>query len=263
MATAPPPQSTEPEPVPEEEARLVPRTAPPPPLLTEVQLRALYERVVRRPPAYFARWERLPPCPVAAWGHAWAHHDFPRAWCVLDFRAWAAERGLSAVEDGVLGYTCASDPELAFLRYRTRRELAYPPHDLHALPATLRGRYDFFMFNQTLEHLYNPLLGLQNVWAALKPGGHAFTSVPTLNIPHLTPIHFGGLTPMGLATLLTLAGFEILEMGQWGCERYLRAMFARHAWPGYDQLQVDGRVENEERNVVQCWALVRKPLAAA
>ena len=71
--------------------------------------------------------------------------------------------------------------------------------------------FDFFLFNQTLEHLYNPFHAVENIYKIVKPGGYVFTSVPTLNIPHMTPVHFNGFTPMGLAMLFLSAGFEIVD----------------------------------------------------
>jgi len=85
--------------------------------------------------------------------------------------------------------------------------------------------------------------------------------VPTINIPHSTPIHFGGFTPMGLAVLMENAGFDVCEMGQWGSHKYIDAIFAQHGWPGYDALHVNGVVVNERRNVCQTWTLARKPVA--
>ena len=64
--------------------------------------------------------------------------------------------------------------------------------------------FDFFLFSQTIEHLYNPHLAIRNIRNAMKPSGLVFTSVPTINIPHMTPVHFGGYTPMGLASMFIL-----------------------------------------------------------
>ena len=72
------------------------------------------------------------------------------------------------------------------------------------------------VFSQTMEHLYDPLLALVNIFKVTKEGGHVFTSAPCLNIQHMTPFHYYHYTPMGLATLFVMAGFEIVEFGQWG-----------------------------------------------
>ena len=84
----------------------------------------------------------------------------------------------------------------------------------------LRGEpFDLAVVSQTLEHLYDPLLALVNLRRKLTPGGLLFTSTPTVNRPHMTPFHFRHYSPMGLAALLTQAGFEIVELGQWGNAR--------------------------------------------
>jgi hypothetical protein len=85
-----------------------------------------------------------------------------------------------------------------------------------------------------------------------------FTSVPTLNIPHSTPIHFGGFNPMGLAMLFISNGFEILEIGQWGNYDYIQKLWKTHIWPSAVELMKNGIVSNEEKNVCQCWILARK-----
>ena len=76
----------------------------------------------------------------------------------------------------------------------------------------------------------------------------------------MVPIHFNGYTPMGLAMLFKVNGFDIIEIGQWGNFEYIQNLWGRHSWPGYNTLQSNGKVTNEEKNVCQCWILVRKPL---
>ena len=63
----------------------------------------------------------------------------------------------------------------------------------------------------------------------------------------MTPIHFNGFTPMGLVMLFKTANFE-----------YIQNLWHKHNWPGYDQLQKNNIITNEERNVCQCWILARK-----
>ena len=71
----------------------------------------------------------------------------------------------------------------------------------------------------------------------------------------MTPIHYNGYNPMGLALLFLSTGFEIIEIGQWGNYDYISKLFWRHFWP--DSTQVSH--VNEERNVAQCWILAKKP----
>ena len=95
--------------------------------------------------------------------------------------------------------------------------VSYPEYDLHTIASTteFENEFDFFLFNQTIEHLYNPFEAMKQVYEIVKPGGYVFTSVPTINIPHMTPIHFNGYTPMGLAMLFTPMNIlELVKMGQ-------------------------------------------------
>lgn len=64
---------------------------------------------------------------------------------------------------------------------------------------------------------------------------------------------------MGLAMLFKVSGFEIVEIGQWGNSEYLQRLFNSHDWPGYNALNVNNFIINEEKNVCQCWILARKP----
>jgi len=227
-------------------------------IFTPNEVEELYASKINLPASYFIKYERLPKCPVRGWNYSWLNRDFPRTWCILDFKDWVVKHDITKV--GRLGFTCESDPELEFVNGKDRVHLAYPPNDLHTLDPKLAGLFDFFIFNQTLEHLYNPFLAMRNIFDSLSPGGHMFTSVPTLNIPHLMPHHFCGFTPMGLAALCISVGFEIVESGQWGNLRYIKKLWKNHSWPDYKQLSTFGRVTNERDNVVQCWILAKKPL---
>jgi hypothetical protein len=74
----------------------------------------------------------------------------------------------------------------------------------------------------------------------------------------MMPYHFNGFTPMGLTMLFISAGFEIIEVGQWGNYEYINKLWSSHSWPGFDNLNHNGFVKNEENNVCQCWILARK-----
>lgn len=226
--------------------------------LSEVELHELFHTRVNKPESYFHKYSVLPRCPVKSWNYDWGNNDFPRVWCVLDFQEWVSKYNLSKVD--TLGYTCNSDPELEFITAENSACIEYPPYDLHTISTYFANTFDMFVFNQTLEHLYNPYAAVEEIFKCIKPGGYVFTSVPTLNIPHMTPIHFGGMTPMGLATCFTVCGFEVLEIGQWGCYEYIARLWGTHSWPGYNTLQKDNHVPNERNNVCQCWILARKPL---
>jgi SAM-dependent methyltransferase len=217
----------------------------------------LYNETVKLPGSYFTKYERMPACPVKSYNYKWGNYDFPRNWCILDFIEWTKKHNITIDH---LGYTCESDPELEFIAPVNRTLIEYPKYDLHKVSNHFTNQFDFFLFNQTIEHLYNPFEAVKQIHATLKPGGYVFTSVPTINIPHLTPFHFNGFTPMGLAALFKTANFEIIEIGQWGNYDYISNLWRTHNWPGYDTLNNNNIVTNEERNVCQCWVLARKSM---
>lgn len=224
-------------------------------LFSENEITKIYQTSIKLPPSYFNKYHVLPDCPVKLWNYKWSDHDCPRIFTILDFIEWIVKYNINPDS---LACTYPSDPELEFLSYNKLTLIEYPPNDLHTI--NYKEQFDFFLFNQTIEHLYNPFLAISNIFNSLKPGGYVFTSVPTINIPHSTPIHYGGLNPMGLGMVFKSCGFDIVEIGQWGNFRYIQHIFNAHSWVGYDTLNINGRIENEERNVCQCWILARKPV---
>jgi len=224
-------------------------------MYTAADIVKIYNDKVKLPPSYFKKYEVLPKCPVRAYNYEWGYYDFPRTWCILDFIEWTKKHN---IQINHLGYTCESDVELEFINPVKKTLVSYPPYDLHTISNSFRNEFDFFLFSQTIEHLYNPFDAMKQIYEIVKPGGYVFTSVPTINIPHMTPIHFNGFTPMGLAMLFKSANFEIIEIGQWGNYEYIQKLWNTHNWPGYDVLNHNNEVTNEERNVCQCWILARK-----
>jgi SAM-dependent methyltransferase len=214
---------------------------------------SIYTTHVKLPGSYFTKYDPLPPCPIKAMNYTWSFHDFPRNWTTLDFIEWTKKYNLQTVDS--LAYTSTDDFELEFIHANKKTYLPYPGNDLHTIAAKFQNEFDFFLFNQTIEHLYNPFEAMKQIYQVVKPGGYVFTSVPTINIPHSTPFHFNGYNPMGLAMLFKTANFEIMEIGQWGNYEYISKLFQKHQWPGYSSLS---STSNEERNVCQCWILAKK-----
>ena len=224
-------------------------------MFSEKELLNIYETKVKLPESYFKKYERLPMCPVKGFNYNWGYHDFPRTWCNLDFIEWIKKHNINIEH---LGYNGGGDPELEFITPLKKTLVGYPEYDLHTISDYFNNEFDFFLLNQTIEHLYNPFESIKQIYKIVKPGGYVFASVPTINIPHLTPIHFNGFTPMGLAMLFKTSNFEIIEIGQWGNFDYITKLFNMHDWPGYDILNNNNIVVNEEKNVCQCWILARK-----
>jgi len=117
--------------------------------------------------------------------------------------------------------------------------------------------FDVALVSQTLEHLYDPARALRGLLGRLAPGGFFFTSVPALSIPHMAPFHFASFTPMGLAVLLEAAGFEVLELGQWGNADYASKLLRSKSWPSFGEL--DRPIENDPGVPCALWALARRP----
>ena len=219
----------------------------------------LWTELRAQEPAYTALRRALPK------GAARPGFDFTRTPAVLDFADWFSRHALSPTR--VLSLY-ASDPEVTLLLARapdavvdlcvfdgTRR------CDLHHMDLPLPGAgYDAVVFAQTLEHLYDPLLALVNVYRHLRPGGIVATSVPTHNFPHMAPFHFSHFTPVGLALLLRAAGFDVLEIGYWGNALYLRKLYGEATWP--DVGDVGSPIENELPRAAQAWVLARKPVGS-
>lgn len=224
---------------------------------TESELLDIYNRNIKLNDSYFYKYVNLPVCPVKKWNNSWDNRDFPRVLCVLDFIEWVKKYNIENIDK--LAITCTSDPELEFITSTSVKLLEYPEYDLHTFSKKIDEKFDFFIFNQTLEHLYNPFLALQNIYNVINDNGYVFTSVPTLNIPHLMPFHYNGFTPAGLGMLFKSAGFEILEIGQWGNLDYIQKLWSSHTWPDYNNLKNrNGQISNEEQNVCQCWILAKK-----
>lgn len=55
---------------------------------TEKELHKLYYKHVKKSADYFNKHYYLPMCPVKSWNYNWQNFDFPRTWCVLDFKEW-------------------------------------------------------------------------------------------------------------------------------------------------------------------------------
>jgi SAM-dependent methyltransferase len=229
-------------------------------IFTTEEIASVYERYVKKDESYFQKYVDLTPHFDGRIETVLRGSDYPRIPCLLDFKEWIGKYNI--IPQKML-CTDISDFELNYISPKELNLFKYDgtSGDLHAMNLSERD-YDFFLFSQTIEHLFNPILCLKNIYDHLAPGGWVFTSVPAINIPHMTPYHFSGVYPMGLALAFMSVGFEVMEVGQWGNLSYLGYIFTNHQWPDYYMLSNlgAGRITNEERNIAQCWILVRKPL---
>jgi hypothetical protein len=228
---------------------------------TEQEIKEIYNLIKRD--YYLSKYDILDPNIInfldGVFSHQyykWDTRDYSRVRTILDFKDWIEKYNIISEN---LAYTYDDDPEMKLLKYSNSKLIEYNASDfsgdLHDISDV--EKYDFFLFNQTLEHLYNPFMAVKNIYNSLVKGGYVFTSVPTINIPHSMPIHFNGFTPIGLTMLFKSCGFEVLEVGQWGNYEYITKLFSNHQWPGYKDLSECG-IKNEDRNVVNCWILAKK-----
>jgi SAM-dependent methyltransferase len=76
------------------------------------------------------------------------------------------------------------------------------------------GRFNYVVFNQTLEHLKEPARALQELHRVLKPGGRILCTVPFFFEEHEQPFDFFRYTQFAHRYLFTRAGFEV-ERVEW------------------------------------------------
>lgn len=227
-------------------------------ILSEDEVKEIYKKFVDKPESYYRKshdeYQKL----SSIEKKEWFPKDFPRLASLFDFKDWVKKYNLSSVNK--LISTCSSDPELKYISANQKTLCEYSPgneYDLHTIDLPDKD-YDMIIFNQTLEHLYNPFVCMANLYDHLKPGGYLYTTVPTLNIPHMVPFHFWGMTPMGLCSLSYSVGFNILECGYWGNINYIKYIFTNNRWPNTNDVINGGIIENEEHCQSQTWVLLQK-----
>ena len=227
-------------------------------LLTTNEINNLYKKHVDKPDEYFRKandeYHKLSDAEKARWFPC----DFPRLASLFDYKEWVQKHNLIHIDK--LLATCESDPELEYITYNQITVCDYlvdEKYDLHTINLEDKD-YDMIIFNQTLEHLYNPFISMKNLYDHLKPGGYLYTTVPTINIPHQVPFHFWGVTPTGLCALSASVGFDILECGYWGNLSYINHIFTNFGWPNTSDVMKDGIIEHVEHCQSQTWILVQK-----
>lgn len=223
--------------------------------LTEYDVRVLYHRFVVKPTTYHMR--TLTDIDTSG---VLAHYDArgkdaPRVFTLMDFKEWVKKYSIHP-KNALL--TDPNDYELPFVSMERSTVINYASdpkaYDLHTL-ALPHKDYDFVLFSQTLEHLYNPYRCVRNLYDHMASGGYVFTSVPTVNIPHMVPIHFSHFYPIGLICMFVECGFEVLEVGYWGTLEYIQTIFRTYGWPDIYSLS---SVVNDPEHPAQCWILARK-----
>jgi SAM-dependent methyltransferase len=188
----------------------------------------------------------------------WLGKDLPRVISILEFQEYMGNNNL--LFNDVLSMNGDSDPEYEYLNYKNTHSYYYLDdivnYDMHNLNLGKKD-FDFFMCNQTIEHLYDPCLALRNVYDHLKPGGILYINVPSFSMAHDTPHHhYTGLTPTGLGCVVRQAGFEILDIGFWGNTEYINYMMVNNDWPDYTKINNYCSEINKE---AISWIFAKKP----
>lgn len=194
---------------------------------------------------------------------------FPgRLFALLDMVQWNKTYGFLNCKKALV---LNEDPENEYVKATAGLQMyvyqGKPPYgDLHfPVMESTPGGYDLVLFGQTLEHLYDPVLCLHNLFNAMAPGGYLFTSAPHLNHLHMHPIFFSMPTPWGLPLWADMAGFEVVKVGVFGNKQYLENIIVKFItwWPkarAYFNATRMPQIENDPAYPGQAWILVRKPL---
>jgi SAM-dependent methyltransferase len=190
----------------------------------------------------------------------WENKDFPRVISLIEFKEFMEVNNNPKFEN-VLSFNGQNDPEYEYLNYTNIINFNYTDnpikYDLHNLDIDKKD-FDFFMSNQTLEHLYDPCLVLRNIYDHMKPGGIVYMNLPSMNMPHSTPLHYyTGFTPVGLGCIFKQAGFEILDIGFWGNSNYYDFVLNKGIWPDYRQM-TNYSYEKDKEAIT--WIFARKPI---
>ena len=191
-------------------------------MLSEDNIQEIYSKVYTLMPNEYV------PLPENKGKWKWENKDFPRVIALLEF----AKHIKCYKFNKVLSFNGITDPEYEYLKFDTCTNYEYPEYDLHNFELT-ENDYDFIMLNQTIEHLYDPITALKNIYKHSRMGGMLYANVPANNVPHNTPFHFyTGITATGLGAMVKLAGFNIIRIGQWGNKKYFKQMFD-NLWSDY------------------------------
>ena len=229
-------------------------------VLNESIIQEIYKKFVlpKKNSNYLNRYKNLPKNPNKKWD--WVGKDIPRIFAVLEFKKFIDEGKYHFKK--VLTLNGEEDPEYEHIIYDKKINYNYSDdkinYDLHNLNLPEKD-FDFFMTNQTLEHVYDPVKVVKNIYNHLKKDGIVYMNLPAINVPHSTPFHhFTGITPVGLGCIFKTAGFEILDIGFWGNSSYHNYIFNQYSHPQWPDIKkISDYSSNFERPVIT-WIFAKK-----
>jgi SAM-dependent methyltransferase len=226
--------------------------------LTDKDIQEIYATFIK-PNLNEEYQQRYVPLPVAKNNKTWRWEgkDFPRVIAILEFERFIQANNISCEKGLAIN---GLDPEWYYISAKkiisTNYDLEPKNHDLYTLNLNEHD-FDFVMANQTLEHVYDPIQCLENLYKHMRPGGILYLNVPSNSILHSLPFHFfTGYTPVGVGAVVQAAGFKILSIGQWGNLEYLTKMHSTLSWPEYRELQNPGY--NDLNCPVITWVFAEK-----
>lgn len=229
-------------------------------VLTDIDIKKIYTTYVEpnNRVEYIHRYKYLPLHKNTIPDWPWEGKDYPRIIALLEFERFVCMNNITCKKGLAIN---TIDPEWHYLKAERIICIDYDKdrynHDLHTFNIDDTD-FDFVMVNQTLEHIYDPILCLKNIYKHMCSGGILYFNVPVNNIPHSTPFHYyTGYTPVGIGAVAQSAGFTILSIGQWGNWNYLKKMHETLSWPDYTYF--NNTAVNDMQRPVITWIFARKP----
>jgi SAM-dependent methyltransferase len=228
--------------------------------LSDSEIREIYETYVKinQTEEYAHRYTPFPIDKNTNPEWPWEGKDLSHVMTLFEFERFIKENKI--VSKKALAINGHNNPEWDLIPHEslfiTEYETDPEKYDLHTLNLPEKN-FDFVAVHQTLDHVYDPLRCLKNIYEHMKSGGILYINALTVCIPHMTPFHYyTGFTPTGLGVLIKLAGFKILSIGQWGNLEYINKMFETYDFPDYRALSNPGF--NQIEHPVVTWAFAQK-----
>jgi SAM-dependent methyltransferase len=139
--------------------------------------------------------------------------------------------------------------------FKSFSETQYPDYDLEKGP--LERRFDLIIADHVILHLDKPVLGVANMRAMLKDGGHLIVTTPFLIHANLPPQDVSRWTERGLSNVMVDAGFERANVrtGAWGNRACVVSNFTK--WTPYG-FGIFKSLKNEPDFPVSVWAFAKR-----